>query len=437
MKEEDKTIYLYGDGIGRVHYIDHMGTDATICRAARVSFGRDSDGDEISEKDRKLIKYLIKNKHTSTLEHCSVTFKFVVPLYVRSQHHRHRTWCVSGDTEITFNRPDRWKKGIHTKQTGNKGAKFTIKRLLENWENPVFRKKIEKMLVRVYDEKSKIFTVANIADVLYSGKKDVYEVTLDDGKKLKITKDHRILTKSGWQTLEEAVGLSETANSIATMSKDSYFLTNGTEDKGGSLSGIYSKVVSIEKIGIEDVYDLSIAGENHNFIANGIVVHNCFNEVSRRYTSENVQFYNPKFIRKQDISDKQASKIETQVDANYADFNDWFYDDGTIITKPCEDEDVRGFTHQYHEFALAYYNELLKRGVCREQARGVLPQNMYTEYYGTASLLNILKFIDLRLDSHAQWEIQQPAKAALDILEKLYPVAIQSYKELRPEEKKM
>ena len=88
-----KTIELYGDGIGKVEYVAHMGTDLTIVNSARVSFGKHKE--ELDEKDRKLIHYLVDHKHTSTFEHNVATFRFVVPLFVRSQHHRHRTWSYN------------------------------------------------------------------------------------------------------------------------------------------------------------------------------------------------------------------------------------------------------------------------------------------------------------------------------------------------------
>ena len=93
MKDYEKTIYLYNDNIGRVDYVEHMGNDLTVVNSARVSFGKQKE--EIDEKDKKLIKYLIKHRHTSTLEHNAITFRFVVPLFVRSQHHRHRTWSYN------------------------------------------------------------------------------------------------------------------------------------------------------------------------------------------------------------------------------------------------------------------------------------------------------------------------------------------------------
>jgi len=84
---------------------------------------------------------------------------------------------------------------------------------------------------------------------------------------------------------------------------------------------------------------------------------------------------------------------------------------------------------KHHRETLKLFDKFLDAGVCREQARGVLPQNMYTEYFGTCSLLNALKFISLRSHEGAQWEIRKVAEAMLEILEDLYPITIAAYKE--------
>ena len=113
MEEYEKTIYLYNDEIGRVDYVGHMGDDLTVVNSARVSFGKQKEA--LDEKDRKLIRYLIKHRHTSTLEHNTVTFRFVVPLFVRSQHHRHRTWSYNEisrrytDFDIKFYTPSKFR----------------------------------------------------------------------------------------------------------------------------------------------------------------------------------------------------------------------------------------------------------------------------------------------------------------------------------------
>ena len=60
-----------------------------------------------------------------------------------------------------------------------------------------------------------------------------------------------------------------------------------------------------------------------------------------------------------------------------------------------------------------------------------MPQNTYTEYYGTVNLSNLIKFIDLRIHEGAQWEIVQVAKALLDIAEDLWPVTINAYRKVK------
>ena len=113
---------LYDDNIGVVEYVQHMGDDLTIVNSARVSFGKQKEN--MDEKDERLIKYLIKHRHTSTLEHNVVTFRFVVPLFVRSQHHRHRTWSYNEisrrytDVNIQFYEP----KEFRTQHKSNRQA---------------------------------------------------------------------------------------------------------------------------------------------------------------------------------------------------------------------------------------------------------------------------------------------------------------------------
>ena len=219
---------LYDDGIGFVEYVQHMGDDLTIVNAARVSFGKHKT--EMDDKDRKLIKYLVDHKHTSTLEHNVMTFRFKVPLFVRSQHHRHRTWS--------------------------------------------------------------------------------------------------------------------------------------------------------------------------------------YNEISRRYTSFDLQFYEPKSFRSQHKSNRQASNLDKINPVIFPDLSDpEFGVQADLIVS------------QHHQKSLKLFNMLIKSGVCREQARGVLPQNMYTEYYGTCNLNNIIKFIKLRDHDGAQHEIRDVALGIKKIASYFWPTA--------------
>ena len=119
---QSKSIELYEDGIGKVEYVQHMGDDLTIVNAARVSFGKEKT--ELDNRDKKLIKYLIDHRHTSTLEHNVVTFRFTVPLFVRAQHHRHRTWSYNEIsrryTEINMNFYE--PKSFRTQHKSNRQA---------------------------------------------------------------------------------------------------------------------------------------------------------------------------------------------------------------------------------------------------------------------------------------------------------------------------
>ena len=225
---------IYGDGIGRVDYVNHMGDDLTVVNSARVSFGVEKDS--LDGRDKKLINYLIRHKHTSTLEHNLITFRFCVPLFVRSQHHRHRTWA--------------------------------------------------------------------------------------------------------------------------------------------------------------------------------------YNEISRRYTDVNIKFYEPEAFRTQHKSNRQASNANDLINPS-------------ILGPAFHASDA---IKNHHLESLQLFDRLLKAGVCREQARGVLPQNMYTEYYGTVNLSNLLKFIDLRTHEGAQWEIQKVAEACLEIVTDLFPETVGAYRKIKENE---
>ena len=105
--------FLYNDKIGQIELVQSMGEDITVVNSARVSFGVHKK--EMDEKDKKLVNYLIKHRHTSTLEHNIATFRIKVPLFVRSQHHRHRTWSYNEisrrytDTDMQFYIPETYR----------------------------------------------------------------------------------------------------------------------------------------------------------------------------------------------------------------------------------------------------------------------------------------------------------------------------------------
>ncbi len=124
-----------------------------------------------------------------------------------------------------------------------------------------------------------------------------------------------------------------------------------------------------------------------------------YNEVSRRYTSEEIDFYIPPTLRVQDTKNRQAS-----------------------IGEYIGDVDFSGLIKEYDNTCYRLYQAMLDQNVARELARMVLPQNLYTRFYYTANLHSILHFYRLRADEHAQPEIQVYAKAISSIMSELYPI---------------
>lgn len=223
----------YGDGIGQVDYVQHMGNDAMFVNAARVSFGKHVN--EVAPADEKLLRYMIDHKHTSPFEHGSITFRFKVPLPIRSQHHRHRTWS--------------------------------------------------------------------------------------------------------------------------------------------------------------------------------------YNEISRRYTDINIEFHEPKQFRTQHKNNRQASNVDELINP-LVNFDESYVEASTAVKI-------------HYNNCLKLYNEMVDNGICREQAREVLPQGQYAEYFGTVNVSNLIKYIDLRSHEGVQEEHVRVASACLEIATDLFPITVNAYREIK------
>lgn len=86
-----------------------------------------------------------------------------------------------------------------------------------------------------------------------------------------------------------------------------------------------------------------------------------------------------------------------------------------------------------HEITREVYEERLKFGVAREQARKDLPLSNYTELYWKCDLRNILNFLSLRMDSHAQKEIRDFANViGEEIIAKLFPLTWEAFNDYDP-----
>jgi thymidylate synthase (FAD) len=82
---------------------------------------------------------------------------------------------------------------------------------------------------------------------------------------------------------------------------------------------------------------------------------------------------------------------------------------------------------EHNQKSFELYENLLESGVCREQARGVLPQNMMVTFWGTVDLSNLLHFLELRDSDHAQWEIKEYAVAIKKLIKPYIPNVAKYY----------
>lgn len=138
------------------------------------------------------------------------------------------------------------------------------------------------------------------------------------------------------------------------------------------------------------------------FIRSQIHRHRTFsyNEISRRYTSENIEFFIPSTIREQHSSSKQCSGGSFDI---------------------LESLNVKQDMEDHHNASLKLYNNLIDKGVARETARGILPQNLMTEFWMTGNLRNWIHFLGLRIDEHAQEEVRDVAQPILEIIKDKFP----------------
>ncbi len=90
---------------GYVRLVDHMGSDISVVNAARVSYDKESQ--ELTERDGKLINFLIREKHTSPFRHAALTFEVYAPLVVARQWWKYAVASSHVDDQNGWNESSR------------------------------------------------------------------------------------------------------------------------------------------------------------------------------------------------------------------------------------------------------------------------------------------------------------------------------------------
>lgn len=138
------------------------------------------------------------------------------------------------------------------------------------------------------------------------------------------------------------------------------------------------------------------------------------NEVSRRYVDEAPEFFVPGVWRSRPTDGAKQGSSDTPV----LELKRSSYDSEFI-----PDYSVNSWVTDHYDACNNLYNWMIESGVAPEQARMILPQSMYTEWYWTGSLAAYARFYKQRIDPHAQKEIQELAKLVGDIIEPLFTVS--------------
>ncbi|MBH8551349.1 FAD-dependent thymidylate synthase [Nostocaceae cyanobacterium CENA357] len=398
-------------------------TDGFVCDE-RDSWPSESECGEI------IVKRLLAGErgHYGPLEHPQIIFNCgYFPHSVMQQARTHRVGvsfdvqCLSGDSEVTF------------VKTSGSLTKIKISELYDLWTNgqkAVRERKIRgrkgeepgtyrrdcktclrKMKLRVLNEETGIFELGHIKEVFAQGIQPVYRLTLEDGRTLDCTENHRLLTKRGWQTMGEALELiTDTKREIITYNPDCYLMTNGVivgdgiylefaqnfvsivalpqkpKPAGRKLKAHPMKVVQVRYLGMQKTYDLEVDGKWHNFVANGVVVHNSFRYTGNQFIDvvegkkdiEDVFYLRPVDY----YTDRQGKKYYYSPEQRAADLQ-WCLE------------------------AAKKYKADFEFGMSEEHARGKVPFDYRQHFVVSFNLRSFLHFCDLRNKKDAQLEIQK------------------------------
>lgn len=334
------------------------------------------------------------------------------------------------------------------------------------------KQRIRKMRLRVLNEETGLFEIGHIKDVICSGLQPVYRVTLEDRKTLDCTVNHRLFTSVGWERMGDAVGLvtnhdgsvvkmtklcnlmcnglvvvdnglyknrewlkSQIAEGLSTLeiahiSKE-YIHQNNQEAEfaksykpiletaiwrskpkpmGKKLQAHPVKVKSVEYLGQQMTYDLEVDGSWHNFVANGIVVHNSFRYTGNQFIDvlegkkdiEDVFYLRPVGY----YTDRQGKKYHYSPEQRAADLQ-WCLE------------------------AAKRYKADFEAGMSEEHARGKVPFDYRQHFVVSFNLRSFLHFCDLRNKKDAQFEIQKLCEMMWPHFEDWAPAIAQWYEKQR------
>ena len=404
-----------------------------IERCGRISYRSEDKITEDGESAKKFVAMLIRNGHESVLEHWSLTVEFTVDRAIANELVRHRLasftqestrYCLAGNTILT---------------TSNPHNRPTIEELYNKKLNGLMHS-VKRMNIRQYNEETGELVYAHIRDIYYNGTRETIKIKTRLGYEVVCTPDHLIRTSYGYME----------AGAILVGSD---ILVNGSNEFWKNLLfAIPDTVVSIEYVGCIPVFDIEMDSPYHNFVANGVVVHNC--NYSKDKFGGDVTYILPLYLKRGSIlfnnleeglkADEEFQKLLNDPESKWAptvfDYINFKYGGpGGMNEKSWND-----ICKFYNYMSLADYSSMSYRAsVGRleektltynvestpEEARWMLPLGLATKIVVTANYREWRHIFKLRCEKHAHPEMRRIMCALWSVLNVKIPVV---FEDIRP-----
>lgn len=343
--------------------VDQSSIQEFIAYCARVSNEANQNNKATA---KKLVDYLVANKHFSPLEMVNFVVEVETPRDIARQLLRHRSFtfqefCIAGESVITF----------------TNGDEHTISELFDLWCDDNTVDYVETTPITMYNVDTGEISSSYIREVFYTGRKKVFTVITEGGNKIRCTEDHKFLVEGEFYPLNELGIFTEIATVV-----------------DGVL--LFDTINSIEPAGEVDTYDIEIESSSHNYVANGFVVHN-----SQRYAEVDDSKMITREARLQDTKNRQNS-----IDADDPALEAWWDAKQKFIIDVVSDT----------------YSEALDRGIAKEVARTILPEgNTMSRLYINGTLRSFLHYCQLRTGNGTQKEHQELAWLIADAIDAHFP----------------
>lgn len=388
--------------------------DQLVADMARVSV-LDSEG----KPPESLINYMVAHQHWSPLEMVSMCVEIEAPRDITRQILRHRSFsyqekCIAGDSRVSV-------------MIGGAKVRRTIADLYARQESGDYNGRRGVVLARMFDEGTKTLSYAPIKEVFKAGVKPVYEVSVGNGKQrvIKSTAEHKFLCRDGTfrQLADIAVGDFVALNGTEVLYSPEWLADAKTRsiESGSGVQGIadeagcsyhsvhWGRVTSITFFGNVETYDMEVDHPSHNYVAEGIVVHN-----SARYSTYDAA--RESVLRECRLKHPTNRQMSVKTD-DYAIKAQW-------------DQ----LQEQVHEVCWDAYRDALRLGVAKEQARTLLPEGqVLSRMFMTGTVRSWVHYTQVRHDPNAvQGEHVLVAREVERILAEQFPIIYAATKGIKP-----